>query len=95
MVLLCVGSEGVNKMNIQKRIPKMVAEPIRAIFAWRATLHSSGADPPVTTLPLEPEKDLRESACWQQARPHHVSWTAIQDCKEKTLLRLVTYPRAF
>jgi|GEM_PF-4286458 len=82
-------------MNIKKRIPTMVAEPLRAIFAWRAIVHASGADTPVTTLPIEPVKDCRESACWQGTRSHHVSWTAIQDCKDKTLLKFVSYPKAF
>ena len=82
-------------MNIKNRIPKMVAEPVRAIFAWREIVQANGADAPVTTLPIKPVKDSGESACWQQARPHHVSWTAIQDCKDKTLLRIVSYPQAF
>ena len=82
-------------MNIQKRISKVVAEPVRAIFAWRAIVEASGADAPVTTVSIEPVKDGREPASWQRVRPYHVSWTAIQDCKDKTLLRFVSYPHAF
>ncbi len=82
-------------MNIQKRITQIVAEPFRAIFALREIVHANGADAPVTTLPIKPVKDSGESDCWQPVRPHHVSWTAIQDCKNKTLSRIVSYPQAF
>jgi hypothetical protein len=95
MALLCVGSEGGNQMNIKKGIPKMVAEPLRAIFARITVVHASGADAAVTTVPMEPVKDDYEPDCLRPVRPYHVSWTAIQDCKEKTLLRFISYPHSF
>ena len=82
-------------MNIKKGIPKMVAEPLRAIFARTTIVPASGADATVTAVPMEPVKNGRELDCWRPVRPYHVSWTAIQDCKDKTLLRVVSYPRAF
>jgi hypothetical protein len=82
-------------MNIKKGIPKMVARPLRAIFALGTMIHAGGADVPVTTVPVEPVKDGCEPADRRPVRPYHVSWTAIRDCKEKTLLRVVSYPHAF
>ena len=82
-------------MNIKKGIPKMVAEPLRAIFARSAIVHASGADATVTTAPMGPVEDGRDPACWCPLRPYQVSWTAIQDLKEKTLIRVVSFPRAF
>jgi hypothetical protein len=87
--------KGGNKMNIKKGIPKMVAEPIRAIFARTTIVHASGAGAPVTTVPMEPVEDVRDLACWRPLRPYHVSWAAIRDCKEKTFSRFISYPHSF